>query len=530
MDRSRSDYQSADTQPPQTPAIGVDAVTSDAPVDALIHTVENVAHHDVPVLVVAPPDSPGLQRRLEGTPATLIELPDPSTDPTHALAAAGKDRGLPGVVVHPNPGDAVFDYEESIQTFQTSTQYVIDGHTTDPAADTSRLGILLAPDHDPATIAQLRTAAAPYLDELLIITDPDDTTGPDNPDASTPALPIESVPAGDRGTASPVVTALSTVTRQYAHCDTVTLLGADTPSVTDSLAVLPELVEPITDGDADLVVGRRVDAARTPDSTGSRSHLKNIVRNALSGDDPPRSDAELDDGPIGFTPQTARKLERRLDQTATRLGIINTAIRADLTVRSHEYTPSDSVDTEATNHGPSATRPEDQITDPEIPAEPGTSTSPASTHGISHSPQSRYDDCTRPAQRALERSLEIVYVTGADTPDHEVSLETFRDAVTALAANTELTVTDTQTNILEHVINAHQHDTDSFLVTPRERSRDIDAIANTFGLGILPLPTAALSTETLADTLRQHLDQHPTSQLIVAPGALTTGPDTTQCR
>ncbi|SDY74966.1 glycosyltransferase family 2 protein [Halopenitus persicus] len=309
------------------PAIGLNVVTSDAAPDAIIDTVERVTRHDAPILVAVPTDAPALHRRLDDTPATLVKVP-PGDDPTGALATAAKERGLPGLIQHPDPGTEVaFDYEESQRTYTASADYIVTGHTHATQAS-KRVAAVIASDYDAETLDALGAVAGQAVDELILIDDRDDKTISDTA-AFTDTVSVQP------DAKSPVATALQHLTQDYAAGDAVVLLGS-TPLAT--LDALPGLLAPLTDGDADVVIGRAIESDDETDSAPRNQRLGDVLRTAFGdSEDPTRAGAELDAGPQLFTPDAAREVTRCLGSFQARVDVIDTAIRTDLTVRLHEF-------------------------------------------------------------------------------------------------------------------------------------------------------------------------------------------------
>lgn len=97
MDDLHLSHDTVAMQQQVRPAIGIDAVRSDADPNTIVDTVSDVSHHETAILVAVPADAPTLHRRLDDTPATIVDVSEPDVDPTRAFATTGKKRGLPGV-------------------------------------------------------------------------------------------------------------------------------------------------------------------------------------------------------------------------------------------------------------------------------------------------------------------------------------------------------------------------------------------------------------------------------------------------
>ena len=90
MDGARSNNRQATSQQHRRPAIGMDAVTNNVGIDAIVDTVQRVGQHDAPVFVAVPSDAPTLHRKLRDTAATIVDIPTTDADVAQAFETAGK--------------------------------------------------------------------------------------------------------------------------------------------------------------------------------------------------------------------------------------------------------------------------------------------------------------------------------------------------------------------------------------------------------------------------------------------------------
>jgi hypothetical protein len=108
--------------------------------------------------------------------------------------------------------------------------------------------------------------------------------------------------------------------------------------------------------DVDLVVGRKLtESTATRSEAGIRQRLGGLLND---DSDAPRSDTELEDGVQVLTPEAARTIERQLNADATRLSMVDSASRSDLSVCVHEYTPDPTAETSGTAATATETPPE----------------------------------------------------------------------------------------------------------------------------------------------------------------------------
>ncbi|MGQ4557314.1 glycosyltransferase [Halobellus sp. GM3] len=337
MDDLQVDQRFGERGQETDPAIGVDAVSSTADGDAIVQTATDLSRYGTDVFVALPSEAVGLKRRLERVDVTLVEVATQADDSIRELAKAGKQRGLPGIILHPSPDSTrEFDFEESVATFQTSEQYVVDGHVRDSTLTTGRIAALIASEHSQTALHRLRDELQQYVDGLLIL---DDTEGLQSAEWTGDAFTeIESIGSGESG----IYSGLAHVTRLYAGGDEIVLVGPDTTA--EALTAVPDMIEQVCIGDADLVIGRRMTEAAG--SSDKRGELSEVLRGAFGLDDSSRSGAELETGVQVLTLRVARELERQLDQAATRLNVIDTVIRSDLNVSIHEYALEDAASTE----------------------------------------------------------------------------------------------------------------------------------------------------------------------------------------
>jgi len=316
------------------PAIGIDAVTHNFAPAVVAETVQRVSRFDTEIFVVVPADAPAIRRKLESTVATLVEPTVPEETPRQALATAGKQRGIPGMILHPQPAsDAQLAYKKSVTTYNTSEGYVVTGHSTKTKTTTNHLAAVVRSEHD-TSITALYRELQEFVDEILVVDDTDDpaTTSDETQLEASGSIRVVTTGEDESG----ITTVLHSLTRFYPDCDAAAVLDA---TATSSICqLLPELLETAASDDVDLVIGREInEAAETHTKAGLGGRLRGRIED---GGDAPRSDFELENGIQAMTPEAARTIERQVNAEATRLSVVDAAIRSDLAVREHIPEPT----------------------------------------------------------------------------------------------------------------------------------------------------------------------------------------------
>lgn len=244
---------SADTPIQNRPAVGLQIApqtSSDAVAGAILRAQRH-GHH-VFVAHERPTNDEAIEFATQ-LGVTVVDLSatrstDTDTAPRSEVTQAARRAGYPGVIWQADPARQV-DYEETAAELREQSAYSIDAIDA-VDADTSATVIVGIPTYNEAvSIGSVVAGASQHADEVLVVDDGStDRTAAVADAAGATVLEHET----NRGKGAAVRTLFEHV--RSMECDAVVLLDGDGQH---NPAQIPDVVQPVLEDDADIVIGSR---------------------------------------------------------------------------------------------------------------------------------------------------------------------------------------------------------------------------------------------------------------------------------
>jgi len=317
------------------PAIGIDVTDREASIETLVETARQASQHDAHVLVVAEAGKVLLCSQLRNLDVTVLEVEDGATvDAEQELCAAGKELGVPGVLVHPSPGDQL-RYEESYAAFREASEYVVPARVSADDSRTDVVAGVLAPS-DGSGLETLVNGAHEYVDEVVV------AGGWDAVEVGRRAgVTVVGSESDARGAA--VRALFEYVDRQYTEFEAMVLLDGDERG---DPAVIPALIDAVAEEEADLVVGR--DEVKADSTSGTFSRVGEGVRESLTLGSAEQEETSLQTGVQVFSAAAVSQVTVGDEVHDVGTAVLDRAIRADLEVTVTDL-EAETVNTGSTN-------------------------------------------------------------------------------------------------------------------------------------------------------------------------------------
>lgn len=272
----------ATSVPTDDPAIGL--VANGGNTDWIAASIVDARRHGLPTLVTGPP---GGEWRVYADilDATVVEIDEDVREPRpprNRLAAAARERGLPGVVIHDDVGGQI-DFAESRRALVDADEYVVDAVTEPPVEDAHIVAGIPA-YNEASTIGEVVDRVAPHVDEVVVV---DDGSGDETALEAAEAGATVVEHRRNRGYGAALKTLFQQVDRGGA--DHLVVLDADSQHDPDDV---PALVERQRSSGAEIVVGSRFVADGATDAPMYRRlglFVVNSLTNVSHGSFHPRS-------------------------------------------------------------------------------------------------------------------------------------------------------------------------------------------------------------------------------------------------
>lgn len=320
----------AEPSKPDAPAVGLvvtdenNSVVGEAIVDAL--------RHDLHVLVTANGSESEAMEFAEHLPVTVVDS-DQSTAESHPrdrLISAARNREFPGLIHHAVPSQPV-DYEQSVTESQQSSQYCVSAVPAPNVSEGSSVVAGIPAYNEAVAIGSVVLRAKEYSDEVLVIDDgsTDDTARIAEAAGATVLEHDE-----NRGKGAAIRTLLDYVNPD--RCDAVVLLDGDGQHVPDDI---PEVIHPVLDDGADLVIGSRyLDGtdSETPRYRRIGQRVLDFSTNFLDLLTNGKSRTQVNDSQSGFralSPAAIEQISLTTDHFGVESEMIDSASRQGLEIR-----------------------------------------------------------------------------------------------------------------------------------------------------------------------------------------------------
>jgi len=316
------------------PAIGIDATAREADIDTVVETARQATEHDAHVLVAAGAGDVRLLSQLRELDLTVLEIEDHAgVDVQREFCFVGKKLGVPGVLVHPSPGDRLC-YEESYAAFREASAYVVPARVSGTDAETNVIAGVLAPT-DGRGLQTVVNGASEYADEVVVAGGPGD--GEIRQEAGVTIVDVES---DARGTAARAL--FEHVDLHYADIEALVMVDGDGEY---DPAWIPALTDALADEDADVAVGQDGTIDSRP---GAGSRAAAGLRESLTLGSAEQADTPLYRGVQALSAAAVSQLTVGDGVDDVGAAIIDGAIRADLGVTVTEL-DADGESTEGTH-------------------------------------------------------------------------------------------------------------------------------------------------------------------------------------
>jgi len=309
------------------PAVAVDATTMDVDSGALARTADRAQQHDSHVLVAADPADADLMSQLRPLGVTVVEIPESKPrDPVQELCTAAIEIGFPGIIIHPLP-KVELQYEDSYDAFQRSDTDAITGRVADARTDVEVIaGIPVV--NEPVRLESLVAHTQDYVDDVLVVAD----GSSEAPLAGVRKAGATIVERNADGTGAAIKTLFKHVAQHFTEFTALVVLDAERER---EPAPIPELIEPVSSDDADVVLGRPSSAGDRADESAFGGLWQRLQETLSLGDARQRA-ADADQSVLTLSPAAVSHLEGGAygESGDTVLSaILNRSIRADLNVR-----------------------------------------------------------------------------------------------------------------------------------------------------------------------------------------------------
>ncbi|MFU8867893.1 glycosyltransferase family 2 protein [Natronococcus sp.] len=228
----------------QEARIGLGLIPNDERVS--LRTVSRARDSNYPVFVLDTGLEDDAVSRLEALGATVLESPAADEDRRTKLVSAAETDGCDGLIVGGN-GDRI-DLDASRRRSLDSASFSIEGTTTEPPAGPDRL-IGIPAYNEANSIEEIVDRAAEFAAEVVVV---DDGSADETVDVvgETDATLLEHDHNQGKGMALRTLFEYARTT-EY---DSLVILDGDGQHLPEEI---PAVVEPVEDGDADMVIGSR---------------------------------------------------------------------------------------------------------------------------------------------------------------------------------------------------------------------------------------------------------------------------------
>jgi hypothetical protein len=249
MGELQSDPQPATRTPRETrPAIGLIATESNkAAIDRAVRRASELGYE----VLVAPggEESAEFVRNSDGT----VVRPDGESDSDDlrvALTAAARRSEFPGLILSEEP-DSRIDYTRSLSAFRARDSYVVPAvqQETARAERTEPIVAGIPAYNEAGTIAQIVDVATEYVDEVVVV---DDGSGDRTAELARREGAVVIRHSTNRGKGAALKSVFDYAERR--SCSALVLLDGDGQHLPQDI---PDVVQPVLDGDADVVIGSR---------------------------------------------------------------------------------------------------------------------------------------------------------------------------------------------------------------------------------------------------------------------------------
>ena len=243
-----SDPQSAERgRRNSRPAIGLIATESDdESVERAIQRASDLGYE-----VFVAPDCEESAEFLRGEDGTVVRPDDRSDgDLRVALAAAARSNDFPGLVLAEGVDDRI-DYTRSLSTFRARDSYVVPAVERDTARvhETDPIVAGIPAYNEAETIARVVEVAAEYVDEVVVV---DDGSADRTAELARREGAVVVRHSANRGKGAALKNVFDYAERR--SCSALVLLDGDGQHLPRDI---PAVVQPVLDGDADVVIGSR---------------------------------------------------------------------------------------------------------------------------------------------------------------------------------------------------------------------------------------------------------------------------------
>jgi hypothetical protein len=296
------------------PAVGI--IVNESTIDPSIRTVMRARERDLTVFVVDGTDSDVIADVLDYLGAVLVEVTD-ETERTHRdhLVDVAREHDCAGIVIH--EGSRSIDFEASLATFEQGSAYAIEPSVS------SESGLLVGIPayNEEIGIGSTVLGAKRYADEVVVVDDGSEDRTVEVA-RTTGATVLEHETNHGKGRA---LNTFFTYARSTDHEEFVVLDGDGQHVPAD----IPKVVEPVRNGEADVVVGSRYLGERCSETPRYR-RVGQRVLDALTVGSSGENLTDTQSGFRAFSPAAVDALTLRTDGMGVETEMIGTAVDSDL--------------------------------------------------------------------------------------------------------------------------------------------------------------------------------------------------------
>lgn len=248
---------------------------------------------------------------------------DSESDIRSKLSQTARDLGFPGLILYDSPSDSI-DFEESAESVMNSEAYCVPAVPSSKHTEAKYIVAGIPAYNEELGIGSVVHAVKQYVDQVIVIDDGSlDDTAVIARQAGAKVIRHDS----NRGKGAALRTLLEQVDAN--RCDALVLLDGDGQHLPSDI---PQVVQPVINDEADLVIGSRYLDSRDRDETPRYRRVGQQFLDFLTFGTSKRRISDSQSGLRALSPTALEEISIRTNGFGAESEMIDSAVRTNLRI------------------------------------------------------------------------------------------------------------------------------------------------------------------------------------------------------